>query len=200
VANGDLTTLENVKAFAFPGDDTVARDRALTLLIASASKWFADEFRAVVRRPLLRFTTTRTLDGNGKPRISLPHFPVSSVASVKIDGIPVNPSTAITDLGGWVLSNAGIGELALRGQVFRKDLQNVEVTYTAGCYAWTDDLANIPANIQQAVVEWVATDFQRAKRLGVTAENVAGSSTTYGPAGIPANVAAVIESYCKAEF
>jgi hypothetical protein len=131
VGVGDLTTLANVKAMA---NVTSTDDDALLQRLISAE---SSRFQTLIDRALGTATYTETRDGAGGPvagvssgvgiygyapptsrgstRLLLKNYPVQSVTSVTIDGVPVPPSPApARPAGTWSTTSSSSSATASR--------------------------------------------------------------------------------------
>jgi hypothetical protein len=80
-------------------------------------------------------------------------------------------------------------ELALRGYVFTRRLQNVLVTYTAG-------FATAPPDIAQAAIELVALRYRERSRIGETSRALTGGETvTYSTRDMSDDVKLLLSQY-----
>jgi hypothetical protein len=149
VAQGDLATLSDVKAWLSISDTT--QDAVLARLITAVS---ASVRTYINRSTLTSRTCTDRFDGSGTQSHLLQNWPVTSVASVVVDGvlIPQSPAVPTTGAGyttsGWVLSSdyrdpPGQPQLIhLGGYCFDRGRQNCQVVYTAGYL--TAESASVP--------------------------------------------------------
>lgn len=173
-----LTTLENVK-------DTLqiqsaADDDFLNRLIKSrsgrAATWcrrvFASEgVRQTVRRQQRNYSFAQFAEPSS---IELDRFPVSSVASVKEDGITRDPSQYEVDSASgllWRLSGSGC-RIAWCATV-------VCITYTAGYQlpGWEpiDGVEALPGEIEEAAIEIVRQSYlERTRDRATKAEDIPG--------------------------
>lgn len=87
---------------------------------------------------------TRTFDGNGGVRQSLPDYPITAVASLSIDGVSVPAASGVG--AGFVFSPT---QVMVRNYRFCPGVQNVAITYTAG-------FNPIPSDLRRAACEAVA--------------------------------------------
>jgi hypothetical protein len=185
----DLTTLEAVKQWLAIPDAQTGSDAQLATLITATS---ADFLRALERTDFLSTTYTEVREGDGGKRLVLRHWPITVVASVNVGG---NAITAQVTPGGagfyvdWVLDPERLNELYLNGSVFT-DAAPVIIAYTAG-------YVTAPADVAQAVVEWVAARYKSRTAQGVSAQREAGGEhvTFDKDEAMPANTARVVERY-----
>ena len=140
----DLTTIGKVQAW-IPGIDVTTALGLIKAISAQIQNWLSYEFAVQVY--------TRTFNGVGGARLMLPDYPVTAVSSVSIDGIAV-PTSSSTTTAGYVFDEKTI---YLRGYCFTRGIQNVLVSYTAG-------YASVPADVEQACIEWVNTTWGRIER------------------------------------
>jgi hypothetical protein len=177
-----LTTLASVKTYLGSAADDFAMDAAIEPLIDSQSEWFEGQ----VGYPLVRANHTEPQIHPGGDVIIPRAIPVVSVASVVIEGAPVDQASGTPPWGGWLLVDNAIH---LRGMVIREGAL-VEVTYSAGYPA-----DQIPADIEQAVNELVALKFRESARVGVQTVSMSGSSVSFLPSITPRSVQSVIDRY-----
>lgn len=123
------------------------------------------KFRAAVRHPVSRLTSTVVLDGDGTRSLLLPAIPVVQVASVRLAG-RADPLTAGVDF--QVSSRFGI--LRRTGGTWPDELDAVTVEFTHG-------FEPIPDAIAEAVLEHAAAVFRA--RPGVASLAIGGEATTW---------------------
>lgn len=151
MARGDLVSLAQLKAHL--GVQSSADDILLASMIGQISRAIC----TYLNRPFLwPRDVVDMFDGNGRAKIQLRHWPVVSVASVSIDGRPVQPSTS--EFGaGWTIE-AGDDEppgamqmLMLRSGSFSRGWQNVSIAYRAG-YQISAEACVAPDGVSNFVV------------------------------------------------
>ena len=180
----DLTTLIDVKNWqgAIAGNSANA-DGILSSLITATS---ADFLRAIERPDLLTATYTEQRVGDGSCRMVLRHWPVTAVASVMIAGTAQDSSTYGIDTS---LDPERCYVLYLLGSSTFTDGAPVRVTYSAG-YATT------PADIAQAVIEWVVLRFNKKGMTGQkNARSNEGERTDVDQEALPPTTQRVIDLY-----
>jgi hypothetical protein len=185
MAFGDLTTLDDVKAWlqtgqnAFPDTD----DALLCRLITAASQFI----QTWLQRQIAPSDYQEVRDGTGGQRLALANFPVTAVLSLTIDGLTIPPAPANGGFtAGYVFSPA---ELALRGYVFTRRAQNVIVTYTAG-YAAT------PPDVAQACIELVCQRYRERVHIGEAGRALGGNEiVTYSQSDMSADVRTLLAQY-----
>jgi hypothetical protein len=185
MAFGDLTTLDDVKAWLqtgqnpFPSSD----DALLTGLVTAASRFI----ESWIGRPVAMADWVEIRDGGGGQRLSFANIPVSAVLSVSIDGIVIPPVPEGSSFAaGYVFSPT---ELVLRGYVFTRRAQNVVVTYTAG-YATT------PPELAQACVELVCLRYRERTRTGEVSKALgSGETVTYSQKDVSDDIKTVLSQY-----
>jgi hypothetical protein len=166
MAYGDLTTLDDVKAWlktgqaAFPDTDDVLLARLITAASGFIESWLG--------RQIASADWQEVRDGSGGQRLAFANIPVSAVLFLSIDGLAIPPAPEDGSCGaGYVFTPT---ELALRGYVFTRRPQNVAVTYTAG-YAAT------PPDIAQACIELVCRRYRERTRIGEVSRAIGGNET-----------------------
>lgn len=185
MAFGDLTTLDDVKAWlqtgqdAFPSTDDVLLARLITAASRFIESWLG--------RPIAASDWQEVRDGSGGQRLGFAHVPVTDVLSLAIDSIAIPPAAGDGGYGpGYVFTET---ELALRGYVFTRRAQNVVVTYTAG-YAVT------PPDIAQAAIELVALRYRERSRIGEVSRALGGGETvTYSQQDMSDDVKLLLSQY-----
>lgn len=192
----DLTTLQNVKDWLSITDTN--SDKVIARLITASSGTF---LTAINRGTFLTSSYTDTRDGTGTDSIILINYPITAVASVKVNNITVPPSPdgvkpgfvfdqyGVYLVGGsYPFPNSSASGLYYPGY-FPMGRSNVIISYTAG-YATT------PPDVEQAVIDMVAYAFRSRDRVGIVSEHAgSGLTTTYITKDIPATAAKVISQY-----
>ena len=178
----DLTTLASLKAYL--GITDSAKDALLQSLITGASA----AVEALIGRPLLSASYTEKVDGNGKARMMFPHFPVTAVASVKVNGVAVSaaPANNFTSPGYRFDETM----LILQGSRFDAGFRNIELTYNAG-------YATIPADIQMAVNKIVGGKYRERDWLGYQSKSLAGETVSFADVAQSSGIKSILSSYMK---
>ena len=185
MAFGDLTTLGEVKAWlqtgqaAFPDTD----DALLTGLITTASQ-FVQKW---LNRSIASADWYEVRDGTGGQRLTFGNFPVTAVLSLSIDGLAIPPAQNNGGFGaGYVFTPT---ELALRGYIFTRRPQNVEITYTAG-------YPIIPPDLAQACIDLVCLRYRERTRIGEVSRATGGTETvTYSQRDMSEHVKLLLSQY-----
>jgi len=128
MAAGDLTTLDNVKAWLNSGSAQAqpgADDKLLARLITAASGWVP----TYLSRSIVPQQYSDTYNGSGTTRQYLRNRPVVTVTSLLVDGVAIQPSTP-PPLGNGYLFDDSMVYLVWGN--FPMFAQNVQVTYIAG--------------------------------------------------------------------
>lgn len=173
----DLTT---VKAAIQPPVTVSTDDTNIQRMIDAVSAWFERETGV----PVLADGYVEQHDGPGGPRLLLRRRPIQSVASVLIGALDVPPADGTTGAGfTWTTYS-----VVLRGYVFTPGVRNVEVAYTAGY----DD---VPADIQQFVVDAVTLAYKRAPHLDYQSKQLAGEVITFLRGAMPPSSLKVMAGY-----
>ncbi len=174
MALGDLTTLANVKAYLSPPLTTTNDDALLSRLVTAASGFI----QSWLNRTIASATYAETRNGMGGATLFLRNRPVTSVASVTIDGVAV----AATDY------RFDAGAIYLLHRSFAKGAQNVTVQYTAG-YAAT------PPEIEQACIALVALRYKERDRIGQASKSLGGEVVSFQQKDMPADVTTILDQY-----
>lgn len=185
-----LCSLADVKTYF--NITTSSEDAVLTALIAAASA----NIEQYCNRTFAQATYAETRNGNGADSIFVRQSPIVSVQSVLVNGLAV-PAAADAQHDGFVFDGERI-YIRSRSRYpspsgvvwrFERGVQNVQLAYTAG-------YATIPADLNQACVEFVG--WKRAKRSRIDKKNeTLGTQQTqgYDLSAAPASVLAAINSY-----
>ncbi len=163
-APDDLCTLADLKAW-LPNignnDDTTLQN-----LITSGSL----QVLQFIDRPHLLASVIGTLneayDGNDSDRLLAHTFPIVAVTSVSVDGVAITQSTTPT-MSGFLWDGRRI---LLRGFTFRRGVQNVQVSYTAGYSA-------VPLDLKQAALEAFALTYRQRTHIGEKSNSMGGQVT-----------------------
>lgn len=127
---GDLTTLTRLKGYLSDVSGS-SSDAVLSRLISSCSGYI----QAWLNRTIASANYTETRDGQGMQQMLFQNYPVSAVASVKINGLTIpprpilGPTVTTNQPGGYVFDAT---RLMVDGWCFYRGFQNVQVSYTAG--------------------------------------------------------------------
>jgi len=181
VVSQDLTTLANVKSWLglSAGNDDPLLERMISGFSQNIQSW--------LNRQLKSQDYTENRDGNGGRSMTFADYPVTEVSSVKIDGKPILPASDFTSPG-YRFSPTS---LVLNGYIFSKGLQNIEITYTAG-------FKEVPADIEQAVIELIGLRYKERDRIGQQSKNMAnGETVTYMIKDFPDDVLTLLKNYKK---
>jgi hypothetical protein len=175
----DLTTLATLESWlglpAGNADEDLLQ-RLIDAIGAAAESWCARSFAAQA------FAETR--DGTGGTRLAFANTPVSVVASVLVDGVAIPPSPG-APLPGYLFSATAVTLVGFR---FRRGQSNVALAYTAG-------YATIPADLEQAALDWAAHVYREKDRIGMTSETLQGQVTAFLVKDMPPRVQALLQPY-----
>lgn len=186
LATGDLTTLAAVKSYI----TAPAADAVISGLITRIS----GHIRAAMNRGILVPTTyTQQFSGQGTQQLVLPEWPLLSLTSLKIDGLPIPVSPQVDDPSSFNVTYgyrfqpwSGVppgnpAVLDLIGYSFRGGLQNTIVSYVAG-YQVTGEAQTIPAVSTFTVVPNLPFGSWATDRGVVNATTGAVLTSTTNPA------------------
>jgi hypothetical protein len=193
----DLLALQDLKDWlSIPAavDDTL-----ISSLITSVS---AEILQQIGRGAIVTASYTETRDGTGTSTMALKYFPITAVASLKIDTTLVQPSPDGVQPGfvfdDYVLKLVGVPPYLNSGGsvqlwtapwVFRCGKMNIVVNYTAG-------YAAVPADLSQAAKEICALRYIGRKRIGLkSTTSKTGESSTFDTARWPESAMYVIQTY-----
>ncbi len=164
MADGDLTTLDNVKAWLPDMAQVTTSDALLARLITAASQ------AVCVYTGRAGFGLQdygEVYDGAGRSSLTLRQWPAVQVDAVSFaDGSAPSAFTLEPTVAG-----GGAQRLTLGLGVFPRGVSNVTVSYTAGYLA-------TPPDVEQAVIELVGERFRARDRIGLSAKTLGGQETT----------------------
>jgi hypothetical protein len=163
-APDDLCTLADLKAW-LPNQGN-NDDVNLQGLITNGSL----QVLQYINRPHILVSTLGTLnesyDGNDSDRLLPRSFPVITVSSVTVDGNPIPQASAP-----WLPGFAWDGRrILLRGFLFTRGVQNVQVSYTAG-------YLTVPLDLKQAAIESFALAYRQRTHIGERSNSMSGQVT-----------------------
>jgi uncharacterized phiE125 gp8 family phage protein len=192
----DLTTLANAKGWLNIPSAQTSEDALLTRLVTAASLFF---LQAIDRVNLNQASYVEKRNGNGSTVLLVKNYPIISVQSLSIDGAPV-PASPDGVQSGFVFDDysislvgggTGSGESgAISAFTFNKGYGNVAISYTAG-------YAQLPPEVEQAVIELIAFRYRERGRIGLVSEQTGSQVSAYSQAEVPASVKRVIAQYTR---
>jgi hypothetical protein len=207
MAASDLAALADVKAWLAGSSGIGSSDDTLI------ARLITDVSGAIMaylgRASLMPRVYAERLDGNGKARVFLRHYPVLQVTSVAIDNVAipamVMPAPGAPFAKGY-LPEAWDGlppgrpqALDLFHDFFRKGRQNVAVTYDAG-YAVENETATVPAAPGPYTVSAAAPFGPWAGDAGVTYNNdIALAAVAGSPGAGQYNVSGGVYTFAAAD-
>ncbi len=207
MAASDLAALADVKTWLSGSSGIGSTDDAL---IARLITDVSGAISAYLGRPsLIPRAFTEQLDGNGKPRLFLQHYPVLQLDALVVDNVAV-PAAPLPGAGaphgrGYLLEPwDGLPPgrpqaLDLFDMAFRKGRQNVVVSYSAG-YAVQSEAASVPAAPGPYTVTAAAPFGPWATDAGVAYANGAALvAVTGSPDAGQYNVSAGIYTFAAAD-
>lgn len=202
----DLCALADVKGWLSIAATTTSDDALLGRLITATSTDFLAE---IGRYDFFAADYTEARRGvaleNVPLRVSSPylvshdlilrHWPVNSIASLVLDGATITASPDGIQSGYWLDPNTDPESkniVKLIDYVFTK-LSELTITYNAG-------YTSAPADVTQAVIEWVAARYRSRQSLGMASQRlVEGRSQSeeaaYVPWDMPKSTQRVVERY-----
>ena len=164
------------------GINTSADDTLLQNLCDACATWI----ETWLNRTLLSTAYTELYDGNCKRAILLDNVPVTAVASVSVNGIPL---TAVQPND---FSSTGFKfdqrKIFLQGDWFQRGMQNVSVVYTAG-------YAAIPLDLIQAAQEAVLLKYQQRLNIGIQSKTLATEVISFVQSDFPQSTLKLLQNY-----
>jgi hypothetical protein len=169
---GDLTTLTSVKTYLGITADTA--DAKLSPFITAVSAWI----KSYLNRDILLTDYTETLNGTGGRQIMTANYPVTAITQVLVDGVDVTAS-AVSDgrrTIGLVVRPAGTSIWDI--PIFRRDIMNVVLKYTAG-------FATVPFDLEHVACRIVAWGYNESSRIGQISKSIGGEVVAFSQLSIP---------------
>ena len=173
----DLVTL--AQAYAWLGITPGSDDANLQLAISAYSQLIAD----FCSRTLVSASFSEVYDGRDKPRLVLRNYPIISVSSLSIYGIP--QSLATSPYGpGYTYSGRCVDLQG--GDVFTRGLGNIAITYQAG-------FTTIPADIQMACLDWMKASYlSRTNNPALASHRAGDTEEKFEPGGAVTKLASSV--------
>lgn len=176
----DLTDLASLKAYAQVGGST--DDALLQAMIAA----YSEATRSYCNRDFTSQDYDVVRDGQGTAKMLLPAFPVTAVAELTIEGRDI-PAQASFGSAGYRFTDAAI---ILDGHVFSRGFGNVRVRFTAG-------YQTVPADLSEAVNEWIALRYKERDRIGHASKSLAGETVSFITKAMPDSVKSILDQYAS---
>jgi hypothetical protein len=189
----DLCKRDDVKLWLTIGDDDTSADSILARLISATSMDFLTAIDRTYLIPAADFTEIRY--GNDKSEMVMYRWPVNEINTVQVNGdfIPES-SDGIAD-GFWIdktLVPEDRYTLSLIGSRFTAEsFRTVKIVYNAG-------YDEVPADIEQAVIDWVAYRYKQRQWIGELSSrmiNSSGEQTSFQNILMPESTKAVVARY-----
>jgi hypothetical protein len=168
-------------------------DATLSRLITEASEFFAEK---VSRSVFTSATVTEFRDGNETKRIYPRESPITAVAAVVVDNVPIPAATTQVIAGLTIpVGNGYIFDaysISLRGYLFSQGTGNIAIQYTAGYAANSEQLGTI----EQGVIDLVSAWYKRRGHIGLASQTLNGQIVeSYWHEAIPMSVQAIIDKF-----
>ena len=167
----DLTTLINVKNYLRISSNT--DDVLLSRLISSATQFIF----SYISRDITVKDCIDKFSGNNQDYHAFFDYPVNSIKSILIDGVPV------------VVEDYNDDQVVIKG-LFTKGRLNCIVNYNAG-------YAVIPKDLEQACIEMVSIKYKNIEHIDVSSKSIAGETTSFITKDMPDYVKVVLNQYKK---
>lgn len=150
-----LTTLGNIKQWLNVIGD---QDDELLVRLATAASAFVEGW---IGRSLLLHEHEEQRQGHGGHALTLAHYPPRTLLAIRIDGQAV-PVTACRLHGRQLIRDDGVFPRGSR----------LQLHYEAG-------FAQVPPDIEQAVIDLVALRYRERDRIGHQSKSLAGETVTF---------------------
>lgn len=174
----DLTTISAVKAYI--GKTDSADDALLAALVTAYSQWV----RSWTNRDFTVQTYNIWRSGRGGQMLMLPQWPVISINSLVIEGVPM-AAQAVWGSYGYRFTDQAI---VIDGAYFPMGSSNINVGFAAG-------FATVPTDIAQAVNELVALRYKLRDKMEWSSKTLAGEVVTLVTKDMPSSVATILKQY-----
>ena len=176
----DLTDLASLKAYAQIAGS--ADDFLLQAMIGA----YSEAARSYCSRDFTAQDYEIVRDGQGTAKMLLPQFPVIAVAELNVDGAAI-PLQAGFGSPGYRFTDTAI---ILDGHVFSRGFANVRVRFTAG-------YETVPADLSEAVNEWIARRYKERDRIGHASKSLAGETVSFITKAMPDSVRSILDQYAS---
>lgn len=183
-----LCTVEEVKAYLNLSE--TSGDEQLTSLVNNVSLAAQNTY---MQRTLLSAEATEYYSGNGVSRmLVLKRYPVISISSF----VAYEGGDELVEGDDYEL-DAEAGTIELKHSAFPKTVKEIAITYTAGYAAGADNVADVPGDLRQSVIEAVALKKGRRthKSVGLRAQSKGDSSREYDTRSFPPEIVEVWKRY-----
>lgn len=196
----DLTTLANAKSWLNIPASQTSEDTLLSRLVTAESLHF---LLTINRANLNTASYAEKRNGSGGSVLLVRNYPLISVQGLTIDTVNV-PASPDGVQPGYVFNDSSISLVGspyagaytggpsayLPSYAFNKGYGNIVVSYTAG-------YAQLPPEVEQAVIELVALRYRERGRIGLTSEHMGAQTTSYLVKDLPASIQSVISQYMR---
>lgn len=187
MATNDLTTLADVKAWLSIASGDTTLDTLLGRLISACSMFM----QAYMNRTVAISAYTLSFNGDGKTVRMLGNYPIQSVSSVLVNGVPIPASPALqaygTQQAGYMYDDDTV---YLYGYEFCGGVQNCSISYTAGLSLSDPNLLALA----QACIEQVSLRFRERSRIGEKNKSVNGEVIGFMVADFPPDVVTLMNN------
>lgn len=171
----DLAKLADVRAWLGFAEAKVEFDGDLQRLITACST----TMQRMIGRTITTTDYRESMDGPGSAFMVLRNTPIQRVASVVVDGRPIEPQYVTFDRTALYLSG---------GHSFARGRNNVALKYRAGY----DD---VPFDLAQACIETVGLRWRERDRIGMTSKSLAGETTAFSLADFSPSAKSAMNTY-----
>lgn len=168
-----LTTLEKVKEW-LKLQTTSADDELLQRLIDAASAFIEGWLGFTV----LRHEVVKWCDGNGKDELVLTSPHILAINSINIDGSDVSPDQ-YRHADWWII---------LKNGCFSRGRRNICISYDMG-------FDNVPADIENAVIDLVGLAYNERDRIGFQSKSLAGETVSFFTGALSDRGKMVLQQY-----
>jgi hypothetical protein len=177
-----LATLADLKTYLGIGVGITTPDAELQRMLDMASK-VVEQY---VDRSLVSAARIERRNGYDTDVLMLRDTPITAVASLMIDTLPVTASDGTTP--GYIFQDNSI--FLIGGQVFTRGRKNIYVSYTGG-YASNA----IPADIVHSTIEIAAQAYREKEWIGFQSKTLAGETVAFTRGFLPDSAKIVLDLY-----
>lgn len=178
----DLTTIAKVKRNLNITDAN--SDDLLQDLVTALSAYIV----TFLNREIKSGARSDKLDGLGRNRIRLRHYPITAVSAVSIGGVAVSASQDGLK-NGYIFDDKYLYLLdGSNPSVFTTGIRNVSVSYTAG-------YTEVPQDIDRICVEMISKRYKDRQRIGLTSEGIQGQATSFSQSDMTSDTSRLLDNY-----
>lgn len=159
----DLTTVDDVLAYLKDVTNPTQPVQDLLQRLVTSASFF---IQTHLNRDFKSQSYTERRNGTGGVLMLFSNYPVTAVSSVVIDGMDIPVGNAAQP--GYAFSETTL--YLTGGYRFTRNIQNVQIEYTAG-------YAEIPSDVAQICIDLVCRKWKERDRIGINSKTLGQGET-----------------------